>query len=544
MAIRVLPPRVAALIAAGEVIDRPASVVRELLDNAIDGGATKVEVSVRGSRLERISVIDNGRGMIPEDLDLCLEHHATSKLVDNDVRKVTTLGFRGEALASIAAVSTVRIVSRPKGQDVAFTVVSGAVNRAKARPSAGSEGTRVEVDDLFHNHPARLKFMKSERTERAWVKEVVERAALAHPDVEISLVTGQGRHRYSRPDPVDRMKEVLADDLARDAIVLSARDGAYSAEGLVPLPSAVKGASARQVFMVNGRAVSDRSLSSVVSSVYRTLIGTKETPSVAIHLRLPLDEVDINVHPQKSEIRFLHPDRVGAFLRAAITDTLNASGLKSPAALFELARGLADTRSGDVLSDRSRLPLGRFVAQVDSMYLVGQTTDGIVLIDQHAAHERVILERLKTALHSDLSGSSRIAPPITRLMPSMHAALLAENLETLQDIGFDVILSGDTLVFSGFPSVLDGCDPADLLDRMATAAVDGISGGMVGEALWETLATAACKAAIKAGRSLTPERADILMREIEATPNASQCNHGRPTIAFLRSSDIGKFFDR
>ncbi|MBY3151186.1 DNA mismatch repair endonuclease MutL [Rhizobium laguerreae] len=545
MTIRILPPGVAAMIAAGEVVERPSSVVRELLDNAIDAGATSIEVSVRGQKLQEITVSDNGAGMGTSDLELCLQHHATSKLRGNSVSAISTLGFRGEALASIAAVSTVAVISRPGGQDVAFQVSKTASEDVgKLRPVAGGFGTRVTVSDLFFNHPARLKFLKSDRVEKAWVVEVVERAALAHPEIEFIVSTGGERLRYGPGDFERRMKDVLSKDFAADAVAVNHSEEPMCVVGLVPLPGAVTPSGARQVFIVNGRTVSDRMLSGVVSSVYRSLIGTKDTPSAVLHLSVPFDEVDVNVHPQKSEVRFLHPERVAVFVRFAVEKALDDAGLRTPAAVFDLARKLTASGAGSDITDRKRLPLGRYLGQAGDMWLVSETADGLAVVDQHAAHERVILERLKAALHGGDADMVTVNPPIRRELNNMQSAVMSQRLEDMRDMGFSVCMSGDVVILDGYPSVLSGCIPSELLDGMIRACVGGFVDGIVGEAVWETLATAACKAAIKAGDKLDPERGDRLLREIEASPNAAECNHGRPTMIFLKNEDLARLFGR
>jgi DNA mismatch repair protein MutL len=545
MPIRILPPGVASLIAAGEVIDRPASVVRELIDNAIDAGATSIEVTARGQKLQDITVYDNGPGMGPDDLGLCMLHHATSKLPGNSISGIGTLGFRGEALASIAAVSALTVVSRPKGQDVAFQVSKRAgEDVGKLRPVSGGFGTRVTVTDLFFNHPARLKFLKSERIERAKIVDVVECAAIAHPSVEFAVMIGGERRRYAPGEVVRRMKDVLSKDFAADAIPVAHAEGGMSVDGVVPLPGAVNASGARQVFVVNGRVVADRMLSSVVSSVYRTLIGTKDTPSAAISLSIPHEQVDVNVHPQKAEVRFASPDTVAAFVRSSVEKALDTAGMRTPEAVFGLAKRLSSAASNTDLADRTRLPLGRYVGQAVDNFMISVVADGMVIIDQHAAHERVILERLKSAVSGGDADMVRVEPAVRRELSTMKAAILSSNIETFLDLGFSVRMSGDTLFMDGYPAVLSGCVPDELLGTMVDVCLREVAGGVVGEALWETLATAACKAAIKAGDTLDPERADRLLREIEATPNAAQCNHGRPTMVILRGTDLAKLFHR
>jgi DNA mismatch repair protein MutL len=546
MPIRLLPPGIAALIAAGEVIERPASVIRELVDNALDAAADVIEIAVRGAACQHISVTDNGTGMDPADLALCLEHHATSKLPDNRVRAIATLGFRGEALASIASVAHVNVVSRPKGQDVAFSVGAAAGGKAtKPRPCAGGEGTTVTVSDLFFSHPARLKFLKSEQVERARIVETVQKAALAHPEVEFRLSAGRSRIRFSRvSDPAVRMRDVLSGDFAADSVEVRMEADGYGVVGLAALPSALTPSSSRQVFMVNGRAVSDRGLAAAVASVYRTLTGARETAPVALHLSIPAGEVDVNVHPTKSEVRFLDPARVGNFLREAVSSAIDAAGFRTPKAVFAMARRLAEEGTLESPADRRRLPLGRFLGQVDGKWLVAETADGLVLIDQHAAHERVVLERLKSAVSGGDADMVSITPPARRDLTAMQAAMLCESVPVLRDLGFSVSMKGDTAVMDGYPAMLEGCVPSELLTTLVDACIREVAEGVVGEALWEILATAACRAAIKAGQSLDHDRADRLLREMESVPQPGHCNHGRPTVAFLKSEDIARLFGR
>jgi DNA mismatch repair protein MutL len=533
------------MIAAGEVIDRPASVVRELVDNAIDAGATEIDVAIRGQGLAEIVVFDNGQGMPPADLELCVEHHATSKLIGDRIDGIATLGFRGEALASIGSVASLSVVSRPRDQDVAFEVkVSGGKKEGSVRPCAGGYGTRITVRDLFYNHPARLKFMKSDRVEKAWIFEIVERAALAHPSISFAVSAGGTRKVLQRKPAHSRMTDVLAREIGGDAIFVEQKEADRAVAGIVPLPGSLKPSVSRQIIAVNGRVVSDRAISAVISSVYRSLIGTKDAPSFCLQLSLPPQEVDVNVHPQKSEVRFLHQENVLALIRKAVEKALADAGMRTPDKVFDLARKLSVAGDAQSIDDPKRLPLGRLMGQAGAKWLVSETVDGIVLIDQHAAHERVILERLKSQLSGGGDDMVPVEPPIRKSLSPMQSAQVSTTLERIVDLGFSLRLQGDDLVMTGYPSVLSGCVPSQLLDLLVETALEGVEQGIVGEAMWETLATAACKAAIKAGDALDLDRANLLLREIEATPNASQCNHGRPTMLFLTHDDIAKLFAR
>jgi DNA mismatch repair protein MutL len=534
------------MIAAGEVIERPASVIKELLENAIDSGATRIDVSVRGSNHSGMTVSDNGSGMPPEDLQQALLRHATSKMEHGRLSMVSTLGFRGEALPSIAAVADVRMVSRPLEQDVAFGVgqsFGGTV--AAVRPCAGGFGTVVTVDGLFQNLPARLKFLKSAKTERAWIRYVFDRAAISNPEIAFSLsfTTGDAT-RYRAASPQDRIRDVLGGALKTDGLWIEHDEGDVLVRGMVTMPSAMDSPSQATVeFFVNGRHVSDRSLASALQQPYRELVGSDRSPHAAILISVPTDSLDINVHPRKSEVRFSERGIVTSALISAVTSALKNAGLRSPGFIAEMARGLAVAAAPEV-SDARRRPLGRFVGQSNGSWLIAETMDGLVIIDQHAAHERVILERLKAA-SSDLPDTVVHLPTgLERAVDDFEAAALDEHGDVFSTMGFAVSVSGRSATLKAYPSILSGCSPASLLDMLVDNASRGTAAGMMREAMWEMLATAACKAAIKAGDVLTPERADALLREIEATPAASHCNHGRPTVAFLNNADLGKLFER
>lgn len=543
MSIRILPAHVAARIAAGEVVERPASVVKELVENALDSGASRIEISVRGDKLVTVIVTDDGRGMGPDDLGLALCRHATSKLVDDDILKVSTLGYRGEALPSMAAVATVRITSRPKGQDVAFSIASVSGKASQPRPSAGKPGTRVEVSELFESHPARLKFMKSRRTEAAAVREVIADLALSRHDVEFRFdVMGTEGSFAARSTLSARASDVIGQDFAKDAFEVMHVEEGIAVRGLACIPAASRTDASGLRFCVNGRPVADRLLRGAVQSAYSALIGPGRHPRVFLSVEVPPHNVDVNVHPRKSEVRFFRPSDVAGAVTRAIEKAFAQSGLRSPSAIGDLARLMSMASTIDA-GDRRRLPLGRFLGQANGSWIVSETADGIVIIDQHAAHERVIMERLRqSALFSE--GVTRYPQPRRSEVSPSEAAAVHDSLETIGQMGFSMRAGDSHVELLSVPSALGDCDPDELCSMIVRCASDGSEAGLIGQALWEKLATAACKAAIKAGQSLTPERADALLREIEATPNAAQCNHGRPTVAFLSGGDIARLFAR
>lgn len=544
MEIRVLPYHIAARIAAGEVVERPASAVKELVENALDAGASRIGIDVRGTGLGRIAVWDDGKGMTPEDLALAPCRHATSKLVDDDLLKVATLGYRGEALPSIGSVARLRLTSRPAGQDVAFSVSCEAGSVSQPRPCSGSTGTRVEVADLFAAHPARLKFQKSQRTEAAAIRDVIASLALTRHDVEFRFCVNDMDGLYpSRATLAERAADVLGQSFARDAVEVSMRTEEVAVTGLACLPSAARSDASGLRFCVNGRTVTDKTLRAAARSAYASLIGRGRHPMAFLSISLPSEAVDVNVHPRKAEVRFRSPGLVADAVTRAVGGALDRAGLRSPALLPDLARSLA--HAGDVAADdRRRLPLGRFIGQANGSWIVSETTDGIVIVDQHAAHERVIMERLRNSRpFSGLETVSYPAPRRLETAPS-EAAAVHDCIEELRGMGF-LVAAGDSHVeLARVPAVLADCDPDVLCRLVVRCASEGVAGGLLGEALWEKLATAACKAAIKAGQALTAERADTLLREIEATPNGAACNHGRPTVAFLSGNDIARLFAR
>lgn len=543
--IRILPPHVSAMIAAGEVIERPASVVRELVENALDAGATTIDITIPNKSFRRIVVADNGRGMPPEDLALAAINHATSKLPGDDIFNVRTLGFRGEALPSMAAMADLTIVSRPADQDVAFILSVRDGKPGKVMPSAGGFGTRIEVDGLFDAHPVRKAFLKSPAKELAYVITVVDNIALAHPAIRFSLRVDKMVTTYRpQPDFEGRIRDVRGDPLAKNAIPVSHRSGDITIDGLISLPTVLdtKGVGHLDV-IVNDRLVSDRMLSAAVQSVYRALTGTQARPFATLRIALDPRRVNLNVHPTKAEVRLRDEGEVVDAVRTAVEQALSQSGLRSPSTIADLAKKLA---MSDVpsIEDSRRKPLGQYKAQLNSSWIIAETVDGLVIVDQHAAHERLVLERLKKAAAGFLEELITLPSPVERNVDPVAAASVADCREALSSLGFDVVAEGRMVRLAGYPSALSDMSPEAILDFVLEHSALGTVSGLIGDALWERLATAACKAAIKAGHTLSDERGETLLREIEATPNASQCNHGRPTVIFLTNEQVGKLFER
>jgi len=550
MPIRVLDPVTAARIAAGEVVERPASVVKELIENAIDAGASRIEVTVRGELTSSIIVADDGNGISHEDLPLAVARHATSKLPTNDISSIATLGFRGEALPSIASVAELRLVSRPAGSDLALEIKASPDGITSPRPLAHPRGTRVEVRDLFASVPARLKFLKSRRTEMAAVREVIDNAALAFPDIEFRLdsagmdVIYRAKGARGNPDAIAaRAKEVLGEAFVRDGVSVSHVAEGVGVKGVACLPTRTRKDANGIVVIANGRPVQDRGLASAVRAAYAGLIAPGTAPLAFVSVSVDPARVDVNVHPRKSEVRFADPAGVHAAVTDAVRLALQGAGLRTTATLADMAADLA--RSVTVgAGDRRRLPLGRVIGQANGSWIVAETMDGIVIIDQHAAHERVVLERLRSAVGRGDGSSVELPEPVAVCLRPVELALLQERSESLERLGLRLgFLPGSVMVMA-VPAVLGAVDPSPLVSDLAAAAVDDPSADIIGERLLEMLATAGCRAAIKAGDVLSNEEADALLREIEATPNATTCNHGRPVISFMSQADLERLFAR
>lgn len=550
MPIRVLDSVTAARIAAGEVVERPASVVKELVENAVDAGARRVEVTVRGELTTSIMVVDDGEGIPPDDMPLALARHATSKLASGDISSISTLGFRGEALPSIASVAEIRIVSRAVGFDVALEVktVGGAVS--EPRPVAHPQGTRVEVRDLFSLVPARLKFLKSKRTEMAAVREVIDNAALAYPDIEFRLTTSGPDVVYrptgNRRDPdaiARRAKDVLGEAFVRDGMTIAGGISGIEVRGVACLPTRTRRDSNGIFVSVNGRPVTDRGVISAIKAAYSGTVAPGTLPLAFVSVTVPPSQIDVNVHPRKDEVRFAAPSDVHAAVTEAIREALGGAGLRTSALLADMASDLAAANTIGT-GDRRRLPLGRFIGQANGSWLVSETMDGIVIIDQHAAHERVVLERLRAAFGSGTGDALELPTPVPVLLRPGEIAALHERAEWLSRIGLKIDFLPGAVHVHSVPAVLGAVDADALVSELAAAAVGDPSADVVGERLLEMMATAGCRAAIKAGDELSPERADVLLREMEATPNASTCNHGRPVVAFITSADLERLFAR
>jgi len=606
MPLRLLPSNLVDRIAAGEVVERPAAALKEIVENAIDAGATRIEIVIDGGGRRLLRVTDNGCGMNAAELDLAVERHATSKLDTEDLLAISTLGFRGEALPSIGSVARLSITSRPLGADEAYEIrVEGGV-KSPVRPAALGHGTRVEVRDLFFATPARLKFLKSERAETAAAVDAVRRLALARADVGFTLVTDD-RAPLSWPARSNdaagwraRIADVLGHEVAGNAIdVHGIREGARL-EGSAGLPTYSKANSLSQYLFVNGRPVRDKVLIGAIRAAYSDLLPSDRHPVTVLFLDIDPREVDVNVHPAKTEVRFRDPGLIRALIVRTLGDALTAGvprttstaadrlaafaqpgpsyrpaeyrpeyrapagghdwtqswaapagGLREEASPgFDLGLALspsADARASfaPAAPDLMERPLGAARAQLHETYIIAQTEDGVVVVDQHAAHERIVYERLKAAMERDgLARQMLLVPLVVDLDPS-DADRLADRAAALEQFGLVIEPFGPgALLVRETPAMLGDADVSKLLRDLAEHAAEWDDALPLERRLLHVAATMACHGSVRAGRRLRVEEMNALLREMEQTPNAGQCNHGRPTFVTLALADIERLFSR
>ncbi|MFZ5708632.1 MAG: DNA mismatch repair endonuclease MutL [Pseudomonadota bacterium] len=577
-------------IAAGEVVERPASAVKELVENALDAGAARIDVDYADGGKTLIRVSDDGCGMTAGDLPLALSRHATSKIDGSDLLDIRSFGFRGEALPSLAAVARLTVTSRAAPEEAASLTVTGGV-AGPVRPAGHRGGTVVEVRDLFHATPARLKFLRGDRAEAMAIADVVRRLALAAPGVTFRLtdVTGGAGRVILRADGtsgedalIRRAVQLLGRDFTGSALPVDALRDGLRLTGLAALPTYSRGAAVEQFLFVNGRPVRDRLLTGALRAAYRDVLPKDRHPAAVLFVTCAPELVDVNVHPAKAEVRFREPDAarglVVSGVRAALAEaaprtatTLSAATLgaarperpvtpprfesPSPRAI-QAAQGLflpeaplrgfteaaAPAPHPEPASD---LPLGRARGQLHDTYIVAQTRDGVVLVDQHAAHERLVYERLKAQAGAGGIAAQMLLVPAIVELSAPDAALILDHADTLAGLGLAVEPFGGTAVMvRETPAILGAVDAGRLVRDILDELRDGLDPAALRARIDAVLSRMSCHASVRAGRRMRIEEMDALLREMEATALSSQCNHGRPTFIELKLADIEKLFGR
>jgi len=586
MSIRVLPEQLIHQIAAGEVVERPASVVKELVENSLDAGATAIEIEVDGGGASLVRVRDDGAGIAGDELVLALARHATSKIGSiDDLEAVRTLGFRGEALPSIASVSRMKMVSRPKDAPVALAVTAADGEVSGPAPQPHPPGTTVEVRDLFFNVPARRKFLRAERTELGQVERLVERLALSRFEVGFRLMSARKLLADHPPARDERSRDarvaaVLGDEFIRHALKLDHEGAGMRLSGWFCLPTYARSQADQQHFFLNGRPLRDKLVASAVRLAYRDVLYHGRHPAYVLYLEMDPARVDVNAHPQKLEVRFREPGLVHDFifrtLEHALAETRpsRAAAVDIPAARFDqrmplpvaeprtsaldlytaLGGGVRDAlpdapgagaeRVTDSVAAGAEHPLGYAIAQLHGIYILAQAQGGLVLVDMHAAHERTTYERLKDALGSRRIASQPLLVPVPVAVSVAEADTAEAHAALFDELGIELSRSGPTrLLVRSTPALLTAVDPATLVrDMLADLREQG--GGGARQALERALGTIACHQAVRANRRLTVPEMNALLREMETTLRADQCVHGRPTWSFVSLEDLDRLFLR
>jgi DNA mismatch repair protein MutL len=579
-AIRPLPETLISQIAAGEVVDRPASVLKELLENSLDAGATDIGVALVEGGVKQIRVADNGAGIEAEDLPMAFARHATSKIASlEDLEQVRSLGFRGEALASIASVARVALSSRTAGAASGFLLGAEGGRIGAVQPAAHPLGTTVEVNDLYYNTPARRKFLKSDATELAHCEDAFTRAALSRHDITFTLRhNGRVLTRLATSDPAHRVGGALGADFAQSMRPIEENSGAIRLYGFAGSPAFTRASRDTQFVYVNGRFVRDKLISHALREAYRDVLHGERHPAYVLFLEIDPLGVDVNVHPAKIEVRFRDARAVHQFVFHAVAKTLSGTAAETPAAMAApiavgqsiqpragqaplglaqpvasytamFADARAGTRAAAAPGESSNAeeapPLGFAIAQLHGIYVLAQNQQGLVLVDMHAAHERILYEKLKGALDSRAMNTQKLLIPSTFHADRLDVATVEEHAATLNQLGFDIAaISPFALAVRAVPSMLASADAAELARAILRDIREYGASRVLTERRDELLGTMACHGAVRANRGLTIPEMNALLREMEETERSGQCNHGRPTWYQMSLADLDKLFLR
>ena len=615
MTIRILPQSTINRIAAGEVIERPASALKEIVENAIDADASRVDIAIENGGRNLISVADNGKGMSKEELELCVERHATSKLPDDDLFNIHSFGFRGEALPSIGSVSRLTMTSRKKGSDSAWSLFIEGGEKHKSVPAALNQGTKVELRDLFFATPARLKFLKGENTEYNHAVAIVNRLALAHPEVSFSM-TSNGRKVFnyesvgeaSEQTLAKRINDIVNKDFSGNSVGLDVSKGDNRIHGFVSIPTYHRGTGEHLYFFVNNRPVKDKLLIGSIRAAYQDFIASGRYPVVVLFIEVPPEEVDVNVHPAKLEVRFQDSGSIRGMIVSAVKNALAGSGFRSSstaadqalksfvpgtlprksspsypsqknynlgekshsynAPLFNnsgqvavkereigeifkfdepapQARNFAEEEKPQNEEELASYPLGAARSQLHETYIVAQTKDSIVIVDQHAAHERLVYEKMKKTAAENSVKTQKLLIPQSVEMDERSVELLLEKQEELAGFGLIFEKFGTKAVLvKEIPAILEKSDMHSIVRDVADDLLESGEAIALAGRIEHICETIACHGSIRAGRRLNIHEMNALLREMEATPHSGQCNHGRPTYIELKLSDIEKLFGR
>jgi DNA mismatch repair protein MutL len=602
MTIRLLPEGTINRIAAGEVVERPASVVKELVENAIDADAGYIEIGITGGGRNSIIVADDGFGMSRDELTMAVERHATSKLPGDDLLHISSLGFRGEALPSIGSVSRLKIESRPRGSEAAWSIAVIGGEKEDVRPVSLGAGTRIEISDLFFATPARLKFLKTERTELNHILDVVRRLAMANPGISFSVYDERGRRLRLEAAQGDlfharlvRLSDIMGREFSENALQIDATREDINLTGYASLPTLNQAYARSQYLFVNGRPVRDPLLIGAVRGGYQDLLARNRHPMVALYLEIPASFVDVNVHPMKMEVRFRDAGLVRGLIVGALKHALAEAGHRASTTVSaetlgsfqpgpplptgfqsdrphsgvggmgqptanndpvlpgtDLPSAVASQNSADLCSASTdeqsvskSFPLGVARAQLHETYIVTQTSEGIVIVDQHAAHERLVYERMKVSLGSGEVARQHLLLPEVIELEEAQCLRLVERAAEFAELGLVIESFGPgAVVVREVPAILGKTDIVSLVKDLADDLAELGVGLTLKERLEEVCGTMACHGSVRAGRRLNQSEMDAILRQMEQTPHSGQCNHGRPTYVELKLADIERLFGR
>jgi len=560
-AIRVLPQLLVSQIAAGEVVERPASVLKELLENSVDAGAQAITVALEAGGIKRVQVEDDGAGIAREELALALARHATSKIASlEDLEGVASMGFRGEALASIASVSRLSIASRTREAAHGAAISAEGAQPGEVQPAARAEGTTVAVSDLYFNTPARRKFMRTEATEFGHCDDVFRRVALAHPGIAFMLKhNGRASQVLRSQTPDERVTALLGEGFFNQSVSIQTGTGALRLHGRAGTPQAAGERADGQYFFVNGRYVRDRLLSHAAREAYSELLHGERQPAYVLFLEIDPRAVDVNVHPAKTEVRFRDGRAVHQFVFHALQRALSPSAAEAPVsyasiggmrqpiqAAMGLAQPVAAYESFMKLSvEEKPQPLGYALGQLHGVYILAQNEAGLVLVDMHAAHERIVMEKLKANLDAGAVQRQSLLVPAVFGAEALDVATAEENREALERLGLELTVSGpNELAVRAAPAPLAGGDIVGLARGVLREIREYGASQVLSSRQNELLATMACHAAVRAHRALGVAEMNALLREMEETERSGSCNHGRPTWYQLTLEDLDRLFLR
>ena len=632
MTIRILPTVIINRIAAGEVIERPASALKELVENSIDAGATVIDIKINNGGRNLISVTDNGKGMSKDEISLCLERHATSKLKNDDLFDIGSFGFRGEALPSIASVGRLKITSKEKGSKEAWSIFVEGGQKHEVKPDVMNEGTKIELRDLFYATPARLKFLKTERTEKQHIIDAIERISMSYPDISFNLISDnkkvlslnneQGELFEQR---LKRLGKIMGKEFPENAIALDATRDNVHLSGYISVPTFNRGTSTAQYLFVNNRPVKDRLILGAIKGAYQDFLARNRYPVVMLFIDIPADEIDVNVHPAKAEIRFRDSANVRGLIVGAIKNTLANAGHRASTTISDQAlssfvpheapakalsfqsnygKNTSSYSTGNINRDLNysnnapqndfireanaakysaanliqpeqnllndselspiaqinseyineeaplaesiiNFPLGAAKSQLHKTYIVSQTEDSIIIVDQHAAHERLVYENMKNNMAKEkVKTQSLLIPEVVELSEKQKNNLM-DKKDKLELSGLLIENFGkNSVVVRNIPAMLGNIDVGQLVNNIADDLIEHGETLSLDEAIEHIAETMACHGSVRSGRILNINEMNALLRQMEETPHSGQCNHGRPTYVELKLTDIEKLFGR